>query len=171
MSAVYGLYPDAGAAQRAVDALRTAGIARSAITVISAEPFEDQEFGQPDRATWMPKLAGVGGAIGLAAGYWLTRLTQTSWPIPTGGMPIVSTWANMIVMFELTMLGAILTTVVTLLVTAKLPRRLPRFYDPDVADGEILVGVEKPPSGSVDRVERALEAGGAGRVKRIVQTS
>ena len=27
-------------------------------------------------------------------GYWLTRTTETSWPLPTGGMPIVAMWPN-----------------------------------------------------------------------------
>ena len=36
-------------------------------------------------------------------------------------MPIVAWWPNLIIIFELTMLGAILATVVTLFVTALLP--------------------------------------------------
>ena len=39
----------------------------------------------------------------------------------TGNMPIVAWWPNLIVMFELTMLGAILATVITLFVSARPP--------------------------------------------------
>ena len=45
-------------------------------------------------------------------------------------MPIVANCPNLIVIFEMTMLGAILATVLTLFVTAKLPRPLPVLYDP-----------------------------------------
>jgi hypothetical protein len=82
-------------------------------------------------------------------------------------MPIVAWWPNLIIMFELTMLGAILATVITLLITAKIPSRDPKLYDPDVTEGKILVGVENPPDASVPELERALLAGGAGRLKTI----
>ncbi len=92
----------------------------------------------------MFRIAGAGGAVGLAFAYWLTRMTELAWPLPTGGMPIVATWPNLIIMFELTMLFAVLSTVATLLVTAKLPGRRPALYDPAVSDGRILVGLENP---------------------------
>jgi hypothetical protein len=82
-------------------------------------------------------------------------------------MPIVSNWTNLIVIFELTMLGAIFAAVGTLLITAKLPSRLPRFYDPEVSSGKILIGVANVKGGTVDEVEKALLAGGAKDLKRI----
>ena len=158
MSAVYALYSTPDAAQRAVDGLRAEGIGEDRITILSSEPFEEHEFAQHDRATWMGWIA-LGGAItGLAVATWLTRMTELAWPLPTGNMPIVAWWPNLIVMFELTMLGGILAAVATLLVTASLPRRRPVFYDPAVAEGRILVGVDNPPDPIA--VERALAAPG-----------
>jgi len=158
VSAVYGLFPTPEAAQRAVNGLRSAGIGDARITVISSEPFEEHEFAAHDHATWMGWIALGGAIVGLASATWLTRMTELAWPLPTGNMPIVAWWPNLIVMFELTMLGGILAAVGTLLVTASLVRRPPAFYDPAVADGLILVGVENPPDPSV--VERALAAPG-----------
>ena len=89
----------------------------------------------------MFRLAGIGGVVGLVAGVLLTVGTARAWPLVTGGMPIVAWWPNLVVIFELTMLGAILTTVGSLLVTARLPSRLREMYDPAVSDGKILVGV------------------------------
>ena len=77
-------------------------------------------------------------------------------------MPIVAWWPNLIIMFELTMLGAILATVGTLIVTAGLGRQRPALYDPQVTNGMILVGVESPRDRAV--VERALKAAGAASV-------
>ena len=93
-------------------------------------------------------------------------MTETSWRLNTDGMPVVAWWPNLIIMFELTMLGAILATVLTLFVTAKLPGRLPRLYDPEVTNGKILVGVENPPAAALPALERALTAGGAAELKR-----
>src|SRR5262245_51822032 len=102
MNAIYALYPDPGAAQRAVNGLRAAGVDAREITVISSEPFEEHEFSHSDLSTWMYRLAGLGGAVGLLAAYLLTSWTEQSWPINTGGMPIVALWPNIIIMFELT---------------------------------------------------------------------
>ncbi len=167
MTAIYGLYSDPETAQRAVDGLRAAGVADARIEVMSSEPFEEYEFSRRHEATWMPWLAMVGGALGLSGGYWLTRSTQMAWPIVTSGMPIVANWPNLIVIFELTMLGALLATVLTLFVSAKLPRRLPPLYDPEVSDGYILVGVQRPAGGLTAGMTTALEAAGEGRVKTL----
>lgn len=167
MTAIYGLYDNPETAQRAVDGLRAAGVANADIQVMSSEPFEEYEFSHKDSATWMHWIAGVGGVAGLIAAYLLTTITQQSWPIKTSGMPIVAPWPNLIVMFEMTMLGAILATVLTVFVSAKLPRPLPVLYDPEVSDGYILVGVQAPALASVPLCASALEAAGEGRVKTI----
>ena len=165
MSAIYALYDDGDSAQRAVNGLRNAGVADSAITVISDQPMEAYEFGEMNRATRIWYIASGGGLIGLVFATWLTRMTELAWPLPTGNMPIVSWWPNLIVIFELTMLGAILATVATLLVTGELLRRRPALYDPRVSDGKILVGVDSP--SRADDVERALVSAGSPQITRI----
>ena len=166
MSAVYALYPDPDAAQRAVNGLQAAGLSHEQITVMSGEPFEAQPFAHGDSATWLWYIAVLGGFIGLTLATWLTRMTELAWPLQTGNMPIVAWWPNMIVMFELTMLGAIVATVLTLFITAKLPSRVPPLYDPEVTNGMILVGVVNPPQAKLPDLERALRAGGATELKR-----
>ena len=167
MRAVYALYAGPEEAQRAVNALQDAGVADREITVMSGGPIDDYAFGQRDTATWLPWIAGLGGAVGLVAGTVLAYTTQRAWPLVTGNMPIIAWWPNLIVMFELTMLGGMLATVTTLLITARIPSRGPKLYDPEVADGKILVGVENPPEGSVSELQRVLLAIEAGRVKTI----
>jgi hypothetical protein len=167
VTAVYGLYDDPAVAQRAVDGLRAAGAADADIVVMSSEPFEEYEFSHRDGATWLHWIAGLGGVAGLTIAYALTSYTQQAWPLVTSGMPIVAPWPNLIVIFEMTMLGAILATVVTLFVTAKLPSRLPRFYDPEVSDGYILVGVQAPGADLAPKATAALERAGHGRIKTI----
>jgi hypothetical protein len=102
----------------------------------------------------------------MSAGYGLAYLTETSWPIDVGGLPIFAWWPNIIIMFELTMLGAISATVITLVVSAILPTRGKGFlYDPEVSDGKILVGVEHPQNAA--ELEKALAAAPGARVKTL----
>ncbi|MEO8681254.1 MAG: quinol:electron acceptor oxidoreductase subunit ActD [Vicinamibacterales bacterium] len=166
MTSIYGLYSDPNIAQRAVNGLRAAGVADREIEVISSEPFEEYEFSHRDSATWLYWIAGGGGLLGFVSAYLLTSTTQQLWPINTAGMPIVSGIPNAIVIFEMTMLGAMLATVITLFVSAKLPSRGGKMYDTEVSDGYILVGVEDPAEHLVDTLQQALEAAGEGRVKR-----
>ena len=167
MSAVYALYSDGDAAQRAVNGLRAAGVAddddhghlRRAVRGASSSATSRQ------RDLAVVHRRAPAALVGLRSRPWLTRMTELAWPLQTGNMPIVAWWPNLIVIFEMTMLGAILATVVTLFVTAKLPRRRPALYDPEVTDGKILVGVENPPAANLPALERAL----AGRRRRRTQ--
>jgi ActD protein len=164
MTAVYGLYPDGQSAQQAFNRLRAAGLTPRQITVISAQPMEDYEFGQVDEPTWMWRFAGAGGLLGMATAIGLAWITETRWPINTGGLPIFAWWPNLIIMFELTMLGAIGATVVTLVVSAGLGRSA-GLNDPEVSDGKILVGVENPSTDALRDVETALSAPPGAHVK------
>ena len=166
MRAVYGLYPDGSSAQQAVNRLRAAGTADRDITVMSAQPMEEFEFGRLNKATWMWWFACAGGLVGMSTGLGLSWLTETSWPIDVGGLPIFAWWPNLIITFELTMLGAVLATVTTLVVTARLGRGS-TFYDPAVSDGLILVGVERPAASALSGLQAALAAAPGAQVKTL----
>jgi len=167
MKAVYGLYPDGHSAQQAFNRLRAAGIAPANITVITAQPMEEFEFGNLDKATYMWWFACLGGLIGMSIGYGLSYLTEHAWEINVGGLPIFAWWPNLIIMFELTMLGAITATVMTLIITALLPTRGRNLYDPEVTDGQILIGVENPPDSAIADLQRSLGAPPNARVKTV----
>jgi hypothetical protein len=157
VKAVYGLYGTGQAAQQAVNRLRAAGVADRDITIQSAQPMEDFEFGHIDSKTWMWWIACGGGLLGMATAFGLAWLTETSWPIDVGGLPTFAWWPNLIIIFELTMLGAILATVITLIVTARLGRGA-AIYDPAVSDGKILVGVEGDSESRLRELQAALTA-------------
>jgi hypothetical protein len=165
VNAVYALYRDPDDVQRAVDNLRAAGIQEEAITVISSEPIEEYEFSHRHAATWLYWIAGAGGVLGLLVATWLARFTEIAWPLPTGNMPIVAWWPNLVIIFEMTMLGAIVTTVISLLVASKLPKFGKTLYDPAVSDGKILVGV--PLTGPDEAIRDTFTRAGAAAVKTI----
>ncbi len=166
---VYALYSDPGSAQRAVNALRAGmkemGLRPEDLRVLSSEPYEEQEFSVRESRTAMPWIAALGGVIGGLSGYGLTTLTQRGYPLPTGGMPIAPMWTNGIIIYELTMLGAILATLAVLFISARLPRLRAELYDPAVADGKILVGVVNPSDQARPGVEARLKQAGAQVIK------
>lgn len=171
MNAIYALYPDPEAAQQAVESLREAGpaleIAPRHIVALSSEPFEEFDLGGPDAKTPMPWLAAAGGVAGGLGGYWFAAFTQKAYALPTGGMPIVAPWTNGIITYELTMLGAILVTLLTLLVSTRLPDWRTQLYDPEISTGKILVGVLDPPENSRLEIESRLRQAGASEVKEF----
>jgi hypothetical protein len=167
VKAVYALYPNGQSAQEGVNRLRGAGLADRDITILSAQPMEDFEFGHIDHKNRLWWLACGGALVGMASAYGIVFVAQMWWPINVGALPAFAWWPSLIIIFELTMLGAILTTVVALLVTGSLPGRGEKLYDPAVTRGQILVGVENPADGAVDEYERALNAPPGAVVKRI----
>ena len=169
MPALYAIYPDPESAQRAVNTLRAAGpdlgFGDRDITVLSSEPFDGYEFFEPNHKTAMGWIAALGGLVGGTAGFSFAAYTQSAYPLVTGGMAIVPLAPNGIITYEMTMLGAILATLLTLLITARLPNLKRQLYDPEISEGKILVGVMNAPENSRAGVEKKLIEAGAGEVK------
>lgn len=171
MKALYGLYSDPESVQVAVDALNaaTADLKFDArqIIIVSGEPHEGYDFADSHLTTLPYRWAVLGGAIGALSGYLLTTLTQKAYPIPTGGMPITPPWTNGVIIYELTMLGAILTTLIVLLRGARLPNFKGVITDREIWTGKILVGVVDPPNDSRPELEKCLLDAGATQVKQF----
>ncbi|HTZ57372.1 MAG TPA: quinol:electron acceptor oxidoreductase subunit ActD [Acidobacteriaceae bacterium] len=174
MKALYGLYSDAESAQRAVDALRVASSELSfdaqQIIIVSGEPHEGYEFTDSHVTSSPYRWALLGAIAGGATGYLLTTLSQKSYPIFTGGMSLTPGWTNGIIVYELTMLGAILTTLAVLLIGARLPNFKGVISDPETGKGKILVGVLNPPENTRPELERRLQQAGAWQVKQLAGT-
>jgi hypothetical protein len=167
MKAIYGLCSHPALAQHAVDSLRRAGVKDDSITVVASQPYEEYEFSHRYKKTWLFWIAAGGGVLGLGIGLGLAYMTETLWPLVTGGMPIVAWWPNIIIMFELTMLGSIVATVVSLLIMTELPNLRSRVYDPEVSRGKILVAVENPSEADVASLERTFKVSGIEEVKTV----
>lgn len=173
MDTIYGLFSNPDAARKALSALRTGSpalhIKKESIIVISSEPLEGEGLCWNEQRSFMPWLAVVGALIGGTAGYALASFTQRTYPLPTGGMPIVALWPTGIVIYELGMLGAILTTIVTFLITARLPRYRNRIYDPEVSYGKVIVGLDEADRDLSEKVRQRLLEHGAEQVKEITR--
>jgi hypothetical protein len=170
MKVLYALYADPEAAQRAVDCLHAASSELEfdprQIVIISGEPHEGYDFADSHITSRPYRWAVLGAALGGTFGYLLTTLTQRAYPIVTGGMPITPMWTNGIIVYELTMLGAVITTLITFLFGAGLPSFKGVIADPEIWMGKILVGVHDPPANSQSELEKRLLEAGANQVKQ-----
>ena len=97
------------------------GVKKKDITVIS--PFTVSEIDKIlDSAPSNIKLFTLSGSIiGLITGFAFTIYTVLSWPIITGGKPIISIPAFIIIAFELTILFGAIASFAGFLLFAKLP--------------------------------------------------
>ena len=169
MNTLYGLYVDPDSAQRAFDGLRDAKVEEGSIVVVSSEPYDEYKFGQRDRRTIMPWLAALGGLVCGAGALAFVAFTQRAYPLATGAMPIVALWPDGIITYEFTMFGAVLTTLITLIISSRSPRESATVYDPEVSNGKILIGVVNPPEGLRAQLEEALRHSGTDSVVRCQQ--
>jgi Protein of unknown function (DUF3341) len=158
---IYVLCSEPGSTERAVSALLAAGMARSDIIVISSVPLE--QYAQPEKVR-MPWLVFAGAVLGGIGGFLLASLTQKSYPINTGGMRVVTLWTDGIITYELAMLGAILTTSVVFLLTARLPSRRHFPRDPQVSQGKVMVGIASAPDALRSKIIDRLQ--GIGEIRQ-----
>ena len=94
------------------------------------------------------------------------RYTQYDYPLVTGGMPLFSFWATGVVFYELTMLGAILSTFAWFLWESGLIRRRGRAPVPEVEPGVICVRLHCHRE-QVEGATRPLERAGAVNIKKL----
>jgi hypothetical protein len=120
--------------------LRESGFGSEAIALFSDEPLElpASVLPRPSRMS----LVAVSGAVllGLLT-ISFVYYTQHDYPLRTGGMPIFSFWATGVVFYELTMLGAILSTFAWFLFESGLLRRR-RKPVPSIEPGRVSLRVE-----------------------------
>jgi len=118
----------------AIHALRKAGH----VEITAYMPYPDHHieealgWGQSPVRVW----ALVGGLTGAATGFAFTIFTSMDWPLVTGGKPILSIPAYVVIAFELTILFGALSTVIGLFINSRLPYVKPMVvYDPEFSSG------------------------------------
>ncbi|MDX1566799.1 MAG: DUF3341 domain-containing protein [Longimicrobiales bacterium] len=107
----------------------------------------------------------VGALTGTATGFAFTTWTSMDWPLVTGGKPIVSIPAYVVIAFELTILFGALATVIGLFIQAKLPSTRPMvIYDPNFSGGKY--GIYVPATGeALGRARGILDRHGPAEVR------
>lgn len=99
----------------------------------------------------------VGGLTGAATGFAFTTWTSMDWPLVTGGKPIASIPAYVVIAFELTVLFGAFATLIGVFVLSRLPYVKPIVvYDPEFVSGRYGVYV-RAESARLDEARRILQ--------------
>ncbi len=136
--------------------------------MFSEEPVEFPR-GVLDRPSRMSVVSVLGAILFGTLATAFIRWTQHNYPLVTGGMPIFSFWATGVITFEMTMLGAIVSTFGWFLWESGIlrwPRRRKlKAPVPDVEPGVVCLRVRCPGQESAQAAE-ALRSAGAVEVQR-----
>ena len=142
----------------AIGALRKAGFRKRSITAYAPVPEHDLEHAMGYHQSPVRVFALVGALTGTATGFALAIFTSMDWPLVTGGKPIVSIPAFVVIAFELTILFGALSTVLGLFINTRLPHLKPLVvYDPEFSGGRFGVYVAASPE-RIDEARRILSA-------------
>ena len=162
---IVGLYTDENAAADALDALNSAGYETNEYEILTGTPYPEGTFGEhePEHKLYRWPLAGA--ACGFIVGLLLTAGTQLAYPLVTGGKPVLGIPPMAIIMYEGTMLGAIIFTVIGILFESRLPRLFMGAYDTRITEGHIGVTVTTSPD-RIGKAEEVLGRAGAEEIKR-----
>jgi hypothetical protein len=127
-------------AARAILELKANGFGPDALDVFSNEPVEFAD-GVLDRPSRMSLVVVASALTCCVLTILFVRYTQYNYPLVTGGMPLFSFWSTGVVFYELTMLGAILSSFAWFLWESGLVRRRNPAPVPDVEPGVICLRV------------------------------
>src|SRR4026207_1702461 len=119
-SAILGLFRDPDSVANALDSLRAAGLRENDIKVLTDTPYPDGAFGEAPERHRLYVFPFIGAACGIAMGLLITIGPQRAYPIVTGGKPLISIPPMINVMYEGTMLGAIMFTVAGIIFESRL---------------------------------------------------
>ncbi len=155
MKSILGLYAEAGAAADGVQALRQAGFAPKDYEILTGSPYPEGAFGEEPTPNRLPYFAIAGAACGFAVATLFVIGLQMAFPLVTGGKPLLSIPPSIIILFEGSMLGSIIMTVVGILFECRLPRVRLGPYDQRITMGYIGLLVQADET-RVPRAEAAL---------------
>jgi hypothetical protein len=166
---VVGIWLDDHELVKAAHKVREAGYKKfDAITPFPVHGIEEAIGINRSMIPWVTFFAGVvGGSCGLGLQYWTSAV---SWAINVGGKPFFSGPAFIPVTFELTILFAALSSVVTMFVLCGLPKLDPPIIDPDLTSHKFALFIpENDVNYDAARAEQMLKSLGATEVRRIAE--
>jgi len=158
------IFPDLEPASDAIDRLRELGVSNDAINVISGIPVTEAMLGRPNQWTNVPRLAFGGAAAGFFGGAFLAFGTPSLYNIFVGGQPLIPGPPSVVVIFELTMLGMLISTFLGVFLDSAFPSYRPMEYVPEISDGKIGI-LFSCPKRRQDKVNKALVKLGAEKIE------
>ena len=158
-----GVFGEVDAAVKAIEDLQAAGM--NDLETYSPLPQHELEHALHPPQSPVRLFTLVGGLTGAATGFAIAIWTSLDWPLITGGKSIISLPAFVVIAFELTILFGALSTVLGLIINARLgPPGKDKAYDPSFSAGNFGVLVDAP-AGQGGEASRILTEAGAREVQ------
>jgi hypothetical protein len=140
------LFEDIDPAADAIEKLHEMGVTDDKINVISGVPVMHRMLGRPHPWTNVSRLALGGAVAGFLFGLFLNFGTPNLYPVSVGGQYIMPLPPGLIILFEMTMLFALLSTFLGVFLDSYFPNYRPMEYVPEISDGKIGVFFKVPES-------------------------
>ena len=153
------VFADLEPAADAIEQLRLIGVHDDCMNVISGIPVTEAMLGRPRQWTNVPRLALGGAILGFLAGLFLAFVTPTSYEIKVGAQGFAPVPPAIIVLFELTMLGMLLSTFLGVFLDSFFPSYRPMKYVTEVSDGKIAILIECPNADEKKLTDALLKLG------------
>ena len=154
---ILGLFQQPEPAADAMDGLKEAGFELGTFDVLTGTPYPEGAFGEHVPQHRLFRYPGFGAIVGFTLAVFLTSVTQLAYPMVTGGKPILSLFAMLIIMYEMTMIGIV--------IESRLPNMKPGIYDTRITEGWIGIVVTFDDDSRVADAENVLNKAGALEIK------
>ncbi|HJR78609.1 MAG TPA: quinol:electron acceptor oxidoreductase subunit ActD [Anaerolineales bacterium] len=138
------LFEDIDPAANAIEKLHEMGLTDDRISVISGVPINPRMLGRPHPWTNVSRLALAGAVAGFLFGLFLNFGTPMLYAVRVGGQALLPIPPGLILLFEMTMLFALLSTFLGVFLESYFPNYRPMDYVPQISDGKIGVFFEVP---------------------------
>jgi len=138
------VFSDLEPAADAIEHLRSMGVHDECMNVISGIPVTEAMLGRPHQWTNVPRIAMGGAILGFCGGAFLAFVAPYLYPYPiqVGSQYPVPGPPTVVLLFEITMLGMLLSTFLGVFLDSFFPYYRPMKYVPEISDGKIAVFVE-----------------------------
>lgn len=138
------LFEDIDPAADAIDKLHEMGVTDDRLNVISGVPFTHKMLGRPHPWTNVSRLALGGAVAGFFVGLFLNFGTPLLYDVRVGGQALTPIPPGLIIIFEMTMLFALLSTFLGVFLDSFFPNYRPMEYVPEISDGKIGIFFKVP---------------------------
>jgi len=133
------LFADIDPAVQAIDQLREHGVSDDQMNVISGIPLTEAMLGRPRVWSNVPRLAMGGALAGMLIGIFLAVVVPNLYPIQVGRQGLVAGAPTVVVLFEMTMLGMLVSTFLGVFLDSNFPSYRPKEYIEEISDGKIAI--------------------------------
>jgi hypothetical protein len=133
------LFADIDPAVQAIDQLREYGVSDEQMNVISGIPLTEAMLGRPRVWSNVPRLALGGAVAGILIGFLLAFVVPNLYPIQVGRQGLIAGAPTVVVLFEMTMLGMLVSTFLGVFLDSSFPSYRPKEYIEEISDGKIAI--------------------------------